>query len=324
MTKNRLRRDRDHPDAPGSVMTSSGEDHVVTLRVGDTSLEVRPGIGLVCSSLTVAGREYLRFHSVEAVRDGHTSGIPLLAPWANRLRGPDYVVDGVEVGVVGAPGVHVDDAGLPIHGTMVGRSGWVVDSPVTTSTSARLSAYFDASGCPEVMASFPFPHSLDVEYVLEQGRLTVTTALTAAGSFAVPVSFGWHPYFALPGSTRNDWMLELPDRHHLELDELHLPTGREQFEPAQSISLTGIAFDDGYRLGDDRSMALTDGIDRIEVGFDAAYSFAQVYAPIASNLVALEPMTAATDALSHGSTSVVEPGERMRATFTISISREGN
>jgi galactose mutarotase-like enzyme len=322
MTKSRLRRDRGHPGAAGSVMSVPGEDHVVTLRVGDTALEVRPEFGLVCSSLTVAGREFLRFHSVEAVLGGHTSGIPLLAPWANRLRGPGYIFDGVEVGVLGAAGVHVDNAGLPIHGTMVGRNGWVVDTPVTTSTSARLSARFDASGCSEVMASFPFPHALGVEYVLEPGRLTVTTTLTATGSLAVPVSFGWHPYFVLPDSNRDDWFLELPDRHHLELDNLHLPTGREKFEPAESVSLTDAAFDDGYRLGDDRSMALTDGMDRIDVEFDAGYSFAQVYAPIASDLVALEPMTAATDALSHGSTTVVEPGESMQATFTISITRE--
>jgi len=305
------------------VISVPGEDHVVTLRVGETALEVRPEIGLVCSSLTVAGREFLWFRSVETVLEGHTSGIPLLAPWANRLRGPGYIIDGVEVGVLGAAGVHVDNAGLPIHGTMVGRNGWVVDSPVTTITSARLSAHFDASGCSEVMASFPFPHALGVEYLLEPGRLTVTTTLTATGSLAVPVSFGWHPYFVLPDSNRDDWFLELPDRHRLELYELHLPTGREQFEPAESISLTGAAFDDGYRLGDDRSMALTDGMDRIEVEFDAGYSFAQVYAPIASDLVALEPMTAATGALSHGSTSVVEPGERMQAIFTVSITREG-
>jgi hypothetical protein len=35
-------------------------------------------------------------------------------------------------------------------------------------------------------------------------------------------------------------------------------------------------------------------------------------------------MTAATDALSHGSTSVVEPGERMQAIFTVSITGKGN
>ena len=289
------------------------------LTAGDTRLEVLTRIGLVCSSLTVCDREFLRFSSVGAVLGGHTSGIPLLAPWANRLRGPDYEVDGVAVTVLGAPGVHVDDAGLPIHGTMVGRSGWEVEDLTSADGSSTLTARFDAAGCAEVMASFPFPHSLTVEFQLRPSRLTVTTTLAATGTVPVPVAFGWHPYFGLPDSTRHEWTLELPDRRHLELDDLNLPTGAERFEPAESIALAGREFDDGYRLGDDRSLALTDGIDRIVVAFDDTYSHAQVYAPIASNLVALEPMTATTDALSRGATRFVAPGEQLRATFTITI-----
>ncbi len=295
---------------------------VVTLTVADTVLEVLPDVGMVCSSLTVGGREFLRFHSVQAVLDGHTSGIPLLAPWANRLRGPGYAVGGVEVDVLDAPGVHVDDAGLPIHGTMVGRKGWIVDPPLIADGSARLSARFDAAACAEVMASFPFPHALGIDLLLEPARLTVTTTMQATGPVAVPVSFGWHPYFWLPDSGRERWSIELPDRHHLELDDLHLPTGAEQFEPAASIPLDGRTFDDGYRLGAQRLMALTDGSDRIELRSDDGYAFAQVYAPVASNLVALEPMTAATDALTHGLTTMIEPGGTMRASFSISITRE--
>lgn len=295
---------------------------VVTLTVADTVLEVLPEVGMVCSSLTVGGREFLQFRGVHAVLDGHTSGIPLLAPWANRLRGPSYSVDGVEVDLSDAPGVHLDDAGLPIHGTMVGRPGWIVDPPVTTAGSARLSARFDAAACEEVMASFPFPHALGIELLLEPARLTVATTMHATGPVVVPVSFGWHPYLSLPDSGRERWMLELPDRHHLELDDLHLPTGAEQFEPSESIPLDGRAFDDGYRLGEHRVMALTDGSDRIELRSDDSYPFAQVYAPIASDLVALEPMTAATDALTDGRTTMIEPGASIRASFSISIIRE--
>lgn len=291
----------------------------VMLTIDDTMLAVLPEIGMVCSSFAVAGREFLRFQSVAAVLDGHTSGIPLLAPWANRLRGPEFEFDGTVVRVSGAPGVHLDDAGLPIHGTMVGRDGWVLDRPILTATSASLTARFDAADCADVMASFPFPHSISVEYLLERARLTISTTLQATGSAPVPVSFGWHPYFALPGSTRDSWTLELPDRYRLELDPLQLPTGQEWFEPATSIPLAGRAFDDGYRLGADRVLALTDGTDRLEVGFDDTYTHAQVYAPIASDLVALEPMTAATDALSRGGTRFLVPGEQLRATFTISI-----
>ena len=193
----------------------------------------------------------------------------------------------------------------------------------TRNDDAALHAHFDFEG-EDLLANFPFPHRLDLHVTLTNDRLSLSTILTPRGERPGPVSFGYHPYFRLPDTTRDEWTLELPDRHHLDVDDFHLPTGAERFEPAESISLTGTAFDDGYRLGDDRSMALTDGIDRIEVSFDDTYSFAQVYAPVASNLVALEPMTAATDALSCGRTPIVEPGGCLRATFTISISREGN
>lgn len=291
----------------------------VTLTVGDTELEVLPRIGLVCSSLTVAGQEFLHFDGVAAVLDGHTSGIPLLAPWANRLGGPDYVVGDRVVPVLGAPGVHVDDAGLPIHGTMVGREGWEVDPPMVSTGAASMVARFDAAAHPEVMASFPFPHTLSVEYRLERSRLTVTTTMRATGSTAVPVSFGWHPYLTLPGTSRDDWSLELPDRFHLALDHRRLPTGEERFEPSASIPLAGREFDDGYRLGTDRELGLTDGRRRLTVGLGEGYSHAQVYAPIASDLVALEPMTAATDALPRGATRFLDPGRHHRAVFTISI-----
>lgn len=291
----------------------------LTLSVGDTVLEVRPQLGLVGSSLRVAGREFLRFHGAAAVRAGHTTGIPLLAPWANRLHGPGYRLNGSEVTVLGAPGVHVDDHGRPIHGTMVGRRGWEVDVPVVTAGSVRLRSRFDAAGSAEVMASFPFPHALTVEHLLEPARLTISTTVRATGSVAVPVSFGWHPYFALPQTGRDRWTVELPDRFRLEHDEGLIPTGVEQFEPAASIGLAGREFDDGYRLVSDRDLALTDGVDRIVVGFDDAYTHAQVYAPGASDLVAIEPMTAATDALSRGTTPLVEPGDHFCATFTITI-----
>ena len=51
---------------------------------------------------------------------------------------------------------------------------------------------------------------------------------------------------------------------------------------------------------------------------DKGYPYAQVYAPEGQDFVALEPMTAPTDALSHDSAPVVEPGDRYTARFAVS------
>ena len=85
------------------------------------------------------------------------------------------------------------------------------------------------------------------------------------------------------------------------------------------VRLTGRGFDDGYRLGRRRHLALAAGRRRVALALDAGYPFAQVYAPEGQDFVALEPMTAPTDALSHDAATVVEPGGTYSARFAVSM-----
>jgi hypothetical protein len=55
------------------------------------------------------------------------------------------------------------------------------------------------------------------------------------------------------------------------------------------------------------------------VRFDSAYPFAQIYAPPRSPFVAIEPMTAPTNALVAGGCPVVPPHGRFRASFRVAI-----
>ncbi len=60
---------------------------------------------------------------------------------------------------------------------------------------------------------------------------------------------------------------------------------------------------------------------RIEVSFDHGYPYSQVYAPADDDVVALEPMTAPTNALVEGGSDLaLVPGESYRAEFTIRVS----
>ena len=85
------------------------------------------------------------------------------------------------------------------------------------------------------------------------------------------------------------------------------------------MRLAGRTFDDGYRLGRERRLVLAGGRRRVSVVFDKGYPFAQVYAPADHDFVALEPMTAPTDALGTGTTPMVEPGDSFTARFAVSI-----
>lgn len=292
----------------------------VELAAGRTSLTVVPELGLLGCSLRHRGGEHLDLHGGAArVATGHTTGLPLLAPWANRLAGDDYAVGRVHVDVAGAPGIHRDGNHLPIHGTMLGRAGWQVLRR-TASTAAALTAEFDAAAAPEVMASFPFPHRLRVRVVVADGVVDVATTLQATGRRAVPVSFGWHPYFTLPGERAADVRIALPTIDHMVLDERMLPTGRLERRPAATRPLDGDGHDDAYRfVRGQRRLGLHGRRRRLDLEIVSGYGYGQVYAPAGSTVVALEPMTAPIAALGRGQTPMVGPGRASTARFRLRL-----
>src|SRR4030095_6619084 len=86
-----------------------------------------PDLGWPGLSLRWRGREHLALPGgLPALRAGATLGLPLLAPWANRLASRRYEAAGVDVDLEGLA-LGTDANGLPIHGLLVGRPGWRVD-----------------------------------------------------------------------------------------------------------------------------------------------------------------------------------------------------
>lgn len=295
----------------------------MTLGAGDLRATFLPAVGMLGVSLTWRGDEHLDLGSgLDAWRRGSTVGLPLLHPWANRLSAHRYRVDDIEVDLARAATdgavLPTDGNGLPIHGTLVGAFPWEVLDASTTGSAARMAARFryDAAARP-VFDAFPFAHDLEVEVVVD-GVLTVRTTVRPTGDRAVPVSFGWHPWFRIPGTDRDDLVLALPERRHLALDDRMIPTGVETHEAAGTISLRDRSFDDHYSL-DGHILTVGGPTRTITVTVDDGYRFAQVFAPAGSPVVCLEPMTARVDALTDGSAALVAPGSATVASFSVSI-----
>jgi len=61
------------------------------------------------------------------------------------------------------------------------------------------------------------------------------------------------------------------------------------------------------------------GRRRLEVHFDRGYPAAQIFAPLAEDVVCFEPMTAPTDALSRGGYRCARPGHPAVAEFSIRV-----
>lgn len=287
----------------------------VTLTSGLLEATFLPDLGMIGTSLRHRGDELLGLSGgLEGYRAGEQTGLPLLAPWANRLGTWRYEVAGVKVDLAGLA-LHTDENGLPIHGTMTAQPGWVVIAADERSLSTR----FDVGARPDLLASFPFPHELHIDVAVDAATMTVATTVVPTGDRAVPVAFGYHPYFRLPGAARNDLRLRLPARRHLELDDRGLPTGAGRAEAAEDEPMGARTFDDLYELGDDRELSVAGGGRRIVVSLGEGYRYAQVFAPAGADTVCLEPMTAPVNALVDGTCALVAPGTRHTATFAVEV-----
>ncbi|HEX2287033.1 MAG TPA: aldose 1-epimerase, partial [Mycobacterium sp.] len=278
-----------------------------------------PNVGMIGTSLCDDGVELLGqrrgLHAYAS--EGRTMGIPILYPWANRLSGNDYGVDGAVVTLTpGTGGVRTDPHGAPIHGTLAAYPDW----NVTKQLESRLTSELNYAARPSLLATFPFPHLLTLDITLADRTLTVQTTVTATSGSRVPMCFGFHPYLTIPEAPRQQWQIETPAMRFRPVDARGIPTG--EMEPReQATELLGDkVIDDGFDQVQPGSMfAVSGGDRRIEVHFDEGYPAAQVFAPSAEDVVCFEPMAAPTDSLRRGGYREVQPGESAVAQFRIKV-----
>jgi aldose 1-epimerase len=297
------------------------EFETVTLRDPSSSLTATyvPGAGMIATSLNDDGVELLgQRRGLDAyVSAGKTMGIPLLYPWANRLSARTYDVGGETVTLApDAYGVRADPNGLPIHGLLAAYPGW----ELRQVSEQNLTAEMDFGAHEELLASFPFPHLLEVTVELSDRTLTVSTTVTPTTDTAVPLVYGYHPYLQLPDVSRAEWQVEMPAMRHLMLDDTGIPTGATAESPAVAEPLGDKLFDDGFdQVAEGAVFAVSGGGRRLQVCFERGYPAAQVFAPASETVICFEPMTAATDALRRGDYRSARPGEPDTTMFSIKV-----
>jgi galactose mutarotase-like enzyme len=207
-----------------------------------------------------------------------------LHPWANRLSGFTYAAAGREVALdAGMKRLRVDGHGLPIHGVLAAYKGWQVREVGAQTLVAEL----DFGADPELLGAFPFPHRLTLEIEQTARHLSVATTLTPTSEEPVPVSFGFHPYLTLPGVPRERLVLRAPAMTRILTDDRGIPNGEREAVPARHGAIGDVELDDHF-------------CHELTMRFVEGYTHLQLFTTPGRPVVAIEPMTAPTDALRSG------------------------
>jgi aldose 1-epimerase len=154
------------------------------------------------------------------------SGMPLLAPFANRLDETAFYANGkkynfdLELGNVRGP--------IPSTGFVNGAKVWQLVEFKADQKSAWVTCKLDFYKIPQFMKQFPFAHTITMTYRVSEGGLEVHTRIDNLSTEPMPVVIGYHPIFELPDGTRDDWTVSVDAKTHwIEIPQ-RLPTGETQ------------------------------------------------------------------------------------------------
>jgi aldose 1-epimerase len=255
---------------------------------------------------------------------------PFLAPWANRLdhegfyaNGKHYSLDG------GLKNFRIDPHKQPIHGLLSYAREWKVIDVKADDNKAEVTSRLEFFQYPDYMAQFPFAHTIDMTYRLQDGALEVATSIENLAAETMPVSVGYHPYFKLHDAPRDQWKVQLPVRQQMILSSSLVPTGETKpVQKTSPMSLSGTQLDDVFtdlvRGESGRADFSVEGVkEKISVLYGPKYPVAVVYAPPGRDFICFEPMSGPTNAFNlhhagkYRDLQTIPPGGKWRESFWI-------
>ena len=325
------------------------DGHVVRLHdtTNDTTVSIIPSAGNMAVEMKIKGQNVLRF-PYESVADykgeGESIGIPFLAPWADRLDEQAFYANGKRFAFDMSLG-NVRGAN-PIHGFLASAREWKVTDVGSDGQSAWVTSRLEFFRYPPWMKQFPFAHTIDMTHRLQDGVLEVATRIDNLSVEPMPVAIGFHPYFQLTDSMRDEWTISVAARTHWPVAENKMPRGGTQpiekfFADPAAVALKNLDIDDVFsdlvRDGRGRAvMALRGKSQRLEVALGPNYRAVVIYAPnpatsqsgsaTARNFVCLEPVAGIINALNlahkglYHELQSIAPGGVWRESFWIRTS----
>ena len=159
-----------------------------------TVVSIITSVGNMAYEMKVKGQNILRF-TLPSIDDlkakpAGMHGIPFMGPWANRLDEQAFYANGkrypfdMQLGNV--------NGAIPIHGFMTRTDQWQVVEVKQDGKAAWVTSRLETHKQPSWMKQWPFAHTIDMTYRLQDGVLEVLTKITNLAAEPMPVSH-WLP-----------------------------------------------------------------------------------------------------------------------------------
>jgi aldose 1-epimerase len=271
---------------------------VIELTCGTTTVLVDVDHGGRLAQIDAGGGRHLLVDA-SARHDGPVSGIHwgcfVMVPWAGRVRGGRFTVDGTEHQLDVNHRDHVVDAATGVVEHAIHGVGFAMRWKVIVSDARVVELGLGLDG----LGGWPFGGRASQRIDVGERHVRLTASVTA-GDAPMPAEIGWHPWFVKPER------VELAAGAMYETDGAGIPTGR-------LIAPTDPPWDDCFVTDGPVTLRGCGGLD-VVVASDCDHWVVYDHLPHAT---CVEPQSGPPDAFTIRP-RVLGAGATLRRTMTIS------
>lgn len=223
----------------------------------------------------------------------------ILWPFSDRIPRGIYWFEGQDYHLP----INDPESGDAIHGLISDRPLEVITAHADDEAA---SATLRAALQPGDVEGYTFSVTLDITYRLDPSGFILSAVGRNEGGRPAPMGLGWHPYFTLPDvSGIDDLELWTSADRYVPVDRRLLPTGAIQPVVNRDCDFTTAT---GRAIADtELDIALTGGPGpittvvrspgyQLTIAQSASFAYQQLFTPPGRRAIAIEPITAATNA----------------------------
>lgn len=279
---------------------------------GTAYFEIIPAFGGMLTQLNWAGNVIkIPFENQFANSENPYHPSALLSPWVNRVRNGNYSFEGRNYQLP----INEPNLGNAIHG-LLARMPFDIS---LEASKATLTYHYDAEE-----KAYPFPFEMQLAYSFsDDNSFQLQFQAKNTGSGNMPFACGWHPYFNLTQGNLADWIIRFDSISKFHSDSQMIPLREESFDASAGVDLGKEVLDNVFRL-EPKTKHITNLYNKqkkeslyLEQS-SIDFPFLVVFAPENSNCVAIEPMSANTDAFNTGDgLRILAPNEIFQSSVKI-------
>lgn len=233
----------------------------------------------------------------------------ILFPFANRINDGQFNFNGSNYNLQ----CNEKQLNNAIHGLVYNKT-FLIDELKKFENHAEIKLYYEELNPP---TGYPFKFRVELTYKLTNEFLSLKINVINLDDKKLPFTVGWHPYFKSVDLDKSKIQFDCIKK--IKCNKNNIALGFEPFNSKMPLSLRKRRFDDAFVLENPDVKFFTPEYDLVLKSSEKE-SFLQLYTPMNTNAIAIEPMTGVSDSFNNKiGLKKLSPGQSYSIEWQVSI-----